>query len=250
MTKRLLSSLPLLPPLVAAAGFVLLLLRTRRERRRVDADPQISVEALTDDTVLDDDGAVCSVQTGVVWVPTARLQDMWAPEYLERLARTYWFHLSRISFRLLRVMYTPQGRAMALFGVIPLITFREPEYELGGDRASVKWRINRGILVSRRSAEDGCLQILVRREESDRPGMDRVHLELRIANFYPAIAERLSRGLYSATQSRIHVFVVLSFLRSLAHGELAPSKIGRFAQWPREFDERRKARGVAARPGR
>lgn len=230
--------LPLLPLLVAGA-FGYLAVRTRVQKAATDADPQIRVESLTDDTQLLKDGSVRSVQSGDVWLPSDRMPDVWTAENLERLARTYWFHLGRVSFRLLRVMYTPTGRAMALLGLVPLITFDEPEYELDERHGTVKWVIRRGLLVSQRSAEQGgYLQIDVRRLESDRPGMDRVHVELSISNFYPSLADRLSKRLYSATQSRIHVLVVLSFLRSLAHGELVPSKVGRFAQWPKELGVR------------
>lgn len=238
----LFGTLPLLPVL-AALPFIWLALRTRRRRRQVESDPRISVEALTDETGVDDQGAVRSVQRGEVWVPVDRLDELWTPLNLERLARTYWFHLGRISFRTIRVMYTPHGRAMALFGLIPLITFHEPDYDLGGGgRASVRWRINRGLLVSRRGADDtGYLEIDVHRDGRTRGDLACVHVQLAIVNFYPSMAERISRGFYSATQSRIHVYATLSFLRSLARGELVPSKVGRFAQWPREFDERRAA---------
>ncbi len=145
-------------------------------------------------------------------------------------------------------MYTHTGRAMALFGLIPLITFHQPDYELGVDRASVRWRIRRGLLVSQRGADrDGYLQIEVARRDSDRPGMGRLHVEVSVVNFYPSIADRISRRLYTSTQSRIHVLVAYGFLRSLANGELVPSRVGRFAQWPKELGERREARAAAKR---
>ena len=50
-----------------------------------------------------------------------------------------------------------------------------------------------------------------------------------MANFYPSIASRLSRRLYNATQSRIHVVISRAFLRSLARMDLAESRVGRFA---------------------
>lgn len=234
----LFGSLPLLPVLVGLP-FIWLALRTRRRRRQVETDPRIRVERLTDETDLDDTGAVRSVQRAEVWLPSERMAEIWTPGNLERLARTYWFHLGRISFRALRVMYTPHGRAMALFGVIPLITFKEPEYDLGGERASVRWWIDRGLLVARRRA--GYLEIVVERDGRTRGDLTCVHVELAIANFYPSMAQRISRGFYSVTQSRIHVYATLSFLRSLARGELVPSKVGRFTQWPRELDERRAA---------
>jgi hypothetical protein len=47
-----------------------------------------------------------------------------------------------------------------------------------------------------------------------------------VANFYPRIASGLGRGIYNATQSRIHVVVTHGFLRSLAKLKLARSRVG------------------------
>jgi hypothetical protein len=224
--------------------------RVRGERRQAAREPRLLVESLTDDTVTDPDGAVRSVQTGDVWIPEEELERAWTPDNLERLARTYWYHLGRMSGGALRVMYTPRGRAMALFGTIPLITFYEPEYDLGAERSSVRWRIRRGLLVSQRGKNrDGYLQIAVERRPSHRPGMALMHVEVSIANFYPLIADRISQRLYGLTQSRIHVFAVSGFLRSLARGELAPSKVGRFAQWPMEAQERANSLSRARKRG-
>lgn len=233
---------------LAGAGFGWLVLRAGAQRRKAAADPHIKVESLTDTTSIAPDGSVLSVQSGDVWLPQADLDAIWTPDNLERLARTYWNHLSRASGYTLRVMYTRTGRAMALFGIVPLITFHQPDYELGEQRAGVRWRIRRGLLVSQRGADrDGYLQIIVERRESDRPGIGRLHVEVSVANFYPSIATSISRRLYSWTQSRIHVLVAYGFLRSLANGELVPSKVGRFAQWPVELGERRDARAAAKR---
>src|SRR4051812_2999376 len=45
-------------------------------------------------------GAVRSVQSAEVVVPTDRIDSLWSPLYLERLARTYWRFLSRASLGL------------------------------------------------------------------------------------------------------------------------------------------------------
>jgi hypothetical protein len=244
----------ILVPVAVALGYLSIWVRTRIQRRAAEADPNISVEELTDDTSIDAaTGAVRSVQSGDVWLPSDRVDEVWNAENLERLARTYWYHLGRVSGGMLRVMYTPNGRAMALFGVVPLITFFEPDYELDAKRGIVKWQIRNGVLVLPRGEKEdnGYLGIKVDHLESDRPGLDRLHIELSVVNFYPAVADRISRRLYTATQSRIHVLVAYSFLRSLAHGELVPSKVGRFAQWPKELgvrlDERREAKEAAKR---
>ena len=42
-------------------------------------------------------GGVRSVQAADVQLPREQLDAMWSATYLERLARTYWWYLSRIS---------------------------------------------------------------------------------------------------------------------------------------------------------
>ncbi|MFT4036216.1 MAG: hypothetical protein QM679_11640 [Patulibacter sp.] len=240
--------LPIAALLAAGAAFGWLVLRSRAQRRKAAADPRIKVESLTDATSIAADGSVLSVQTGDVWIPEADLRALWTPENLERLARTYWSHMTKASGYMLRILYTPTGRAIALFGLFPLITFREPEYQLGEERAAVRWSIRNGLLVSRQGrGRGGYLQIEVARRVSDRPGSARLHVEVSIANFYPSIAQSISRRLYSATQSRIHVLVAYGFLRSLANNQLVPSKVGRFAQWPKQLGERRDARAATKR---
>jgi hypothetical protein len=92
----------------------------------------------------------------------------------------------------------------------------------------VRWRIRDGVLVSKR--DHGHLEIDVERCASDRPGYERAHVEVEVANFYPAIATWVARWFYKATQSRIHVLVTHGFLRSLAKLELEESAVGRFAE--------------------
>ena len=58
-----------------------------------------------------------------------------------------------------------------------------------------------------------------------RRGTARVHVEVEVANFYPALASGVARWIYSVTQSRIHVIVTHGFLRSLARLDLA--RVGR-----------------------
>ena len=77
-----------------------------------------------------------------------------------------------------------------------------------GDRGIVRWRIRNGLLVASEGHEgDGYLEIDVRRLPSDTPGRAKVHVEVEIASFYPAIALRIARWFYAQTQSRIHVLV-------------------------------------------
>ena len=92
----------------------------------------------------------------------------------------------------------------------------------------MQWRIQDGLLVSKRN--EGYLEIDVKRMESDRQGYARIHVEVEVANFYPAIATWIARWVYVQTQSRIHVLVTHGFLRSLARLELEESAVGRFAE--------------------
>ena len=182
-------------------------------------------------TVDETTGAVRSVQSADLIIPAESLQEIWAPRDLERLARTYWRFLTRATLGIVQIDYQEDGRQVKAFGLIPLLTFRAPEYEMSVDRGIVRWRIQRGILVSRQGREgDGYLEIDVqRRPSADYPGASIVHVEIEVANFYPAIASGLSRWLYDNTQSRIHALMTHGFLRSLARLDLAESRARRFA---------------------
>ena len=221
--------------LLAVAGAAALVLgvlayrsysRRRWVARAVIADPE-------DHTVLDRSGAVRSVQAADLTLPREELERMWTPANLERLARTYWRFLSRCTLGLIRVAYTPRERfVVLLFRPLVLLAFQAPEYEMNADRGIVRWRIEKGILVSRPGrGGDGYLQIDVRRRpEREEDDSLTVHVEVEVANFYPAIASALSTRVYKATQSRIHVIVTHGFLRSLARLDLAESRVGRLAR--------------------
>ena len=150
---------------------------------------------------------------------------------LERLARTYWRFLSRVTLGLVRVRYSERERSViALFPFVRLLTFRAPEYEMDAQRGVVRWGIERGLLVAKRG--HGCggrLQIDITRYPTDDPARAQLHVEVEVSNFYPSIASGISRRFYDATQSRIHVIVTYAFLRSLARLDLAESRVGRFA---------------------
>jgi hypothetical protein len=182
-------------------------------------------------TVMDEHGAVRSTQAADISMPVQTLDAIWNPMHLERLARTYWSYLSRVTLGLIRVVYTPTERMVVLIArPIVLLRFRAPEYALDSDRGIVRWRIRDGLLVASEGHEgDGYLEIDVRRLPPDAPDRGRVHVEVEIASFYPAIALRIARWFYTQTQSRIHVLVTHGFLRSLADLELEESFVGRFA---------------------
>jgi hypothetical protein len=198
-------------------------------------------------------GAVRSVQSAEVVLPADRIDSLWSPLYLERLARTYWRFLSRATLGLVRVHYSDRERAVCLITRrLPLLTFHLPEYEMDDSRGVVRWRIASGVLVARRGREgDGYLEIDVQRRPADTPGSTIVHVEIEVANFFPAIASSIGRWFYTHTQSRVHVLVTHGFLRSIARLDLAPSKVGRFAsvdQVPDPQDRLPLDRPRAARP--
>src|ERR687886_2567736 len=60
------------------------------------------------------DGSVTSKQVADVHLPQSELDRIWSPEYLERLARTYWRFLTRVSLGLIRVLYGPDSREVVL----------------------------------------------------------------------------------------------------------------------------------------
>jgi hypothetical protein len=186
-------------------------------------------------------GPITSRQHADVTLPRAVLDRLWTPEYLERLARTYWRVLTRISLGLLRVLYTPTSREIALIGrPLVLLKFYAPEYETAADCGIVTWRIDRGLLVAPAGRGKGFLRITVRRPPEsllpDDPTTTEddtttVRVTSEVASFYPTLAgwgwfSKIGRVIYLATQLRIHVVVTNAFLRSLARLDLAPSVVG------------------------
>jgi hypothetical protein len=208
------------------------LLNRRQERRvanAVIADPE-------EHTTMDRSGAVRSIQAANVDMPESELEQLWAAQSLERLARTYWWYLSRVTLGLVRVHYRDDERAVVLLTrPFVLLRFHPPEYTMQADRGVVRWRIRDGLLVARK--DDGYLEIDVKRCSSEHPGYGRVHVEVEVASFYPALA-RPFKWLYIHTQSRIHVIVTHGFLKRLARLELEESAVGRFAERPIEPEDR------------
>ena len=190
-----------------------------------------TIENLADETTMDAQGAVRSVQAADLVMPAAEAQALWSPRTLENLARTYWRFLTRVTLGIIRVRYTERERYVCLlFRPFVLLSFQAPEYEMDQQRGIVRWRIEKGVLVSAKGrGGNGFLEIDVQRCSCEKPDCGRIHVEVEVANFYPAIASRLGRWLYAQTQSRIHVIVTHGFLRSLAKLDLAQSRVGRFA---------------------
>jgi hypothetical protein len=220
-------------PLLTLIAFAVAVVAARRHQRAERAPGRVA--ELADDTTIGAEGAVRSVQAGELTLSTEALEQLWSPMQLERLARTYWRFLTRVTLGLIRVDYSADQRTVVfLRQPLRLLRFKAPEYAMDAQRGTVRWRIEDGLLVQRRGCHsDGYLQIDVQRlsaADADTARPARIRVEVAVANFYPSIAYRLSRPVYRITQSRIHVLVTYGFLRSLARLDLAESRVGRFAQ--------------------
>lgn len=182
----------------------------------------------------DADGSVSSKQVAEVTLPRSEFDRLWSAEYLERLARTYWHFLSRISLGVLRVLYTESSREVVAFRrPFVLLRFRVPEYEITPVCGAVTWPIDRGLLVAPAGRNRGYLRLAVRRPtaEADEGAEVTATVSSEVVNFYPLLAgwgwfARIGRVIYNQTQLRIHVIVTDAFLRSLANLELERSAIG------------------------
>jgi hypothetical protein len=187
-----------------------------------------------------------SKQVAEVTLPRSELERFWSPEYMERLARTYWRFLTRVSLGVLRVLYTPNSReVVVLRRPFVLLRFRTPEYAFHTDGATVTWPIDRGLLVASRGRGRGYLRLTVARRPSSQDGGEEATAVVtsEVVNFYPMIASRLGRWIYDQTQLRLHVIVTHAFLRSLAKLEFEESRTG----W---FSPSALRRSRAASPGR
>ena len=211
-----------------------LLHRRRRARARVNLCEETEPRSAPD-------GSVATKQVAEVTLPRRELDRIWSAEYLERLARTYWRFITRVSLGLLRVEYGRDSRRVVFLAPpLVLLRFHAPEYETQPRRGTVTWRIERGLLVAPHGRGKGFLRLCVERlddpAERDRQGArgdDEItaRVSSQVANFYPTIAgwgwfSKIGAIVYHVTQYRIHVVVTNSFLRSLANLDLAPSVVG------------------------
>src|SRR5215212_7779417 len=181
------------------------------------------------------DGSVTTKQVADIYLPQSELDRIWSVEYLERLARTYWRFLTRVSLGLIQVKYTPESRQIVLIArPFKLLTFKAPEYETEARLGRVTWRIDRGFLVAPRGRGKGYLRIEVERREdwSDgEGGLQVARVTSEVGNFYPTIAgwgwfAKIGQFVYRVTQLAIHAVVTNAFFRSLARLDLAPSVVG------------------------
>jgi len=175
-----------------------------------------------------------SLEKAEVTLPRRELERIWTPEYLERLARTYWRFLTRVSLGLLRVLYTSASREIAVISrPFVLLRFLPPEYDIHAGGGTVTWPIDNGLLVATRGRRRGYLRLGVELEPGDSEEAT-VTVTSEVSNFYPRIAgsgwfARIGRVVYRITQLQLHVIVTQAFLRSLARLDLEPSVVGALA---------------------
>ena len=209
----------------------------QRHRDSLQAMKLATIANLEDHTSEDErTGAVRSVQTADIYLPEEALRQIWTPLHLERLARTYWRFLARVTLGLIRVRYTERERfVVLLLPPLKLLTFRAPEYEMDAQRGVVRWRIARGLLVARRGTPQARLPAdrraplpaaRIRGPPGPRASARRGRGRQLLPRRSPPGSGAGSTG---ETQSRIHVIVTHGFLRSLARLDLAESRVGRFA---------------------
>ena len=181
------------------------------------------------------DGSVTTKQVAAVTLPRPELDRIWNAEYLERLARTYWSFLTRVSLGILRVLYEPDARdIVVLRRPFTLLSFHAPEYETEPGRGVVTWRIRKGLLVAPMGRGKGYLRLSVERLPPAIGDSGR-HVNLvvssEVANFYPTIGgwgwfSKIGHFLYRITQLSAHVVITNAFLRSLARLDFEPSVVG------------------------
>jgi len=198
-----------------------------RDRRRKRLPGRARIVSPRDSTVVDDDGAVHSLQAARLELPRAELERLWAPEHLDNLGRTYWRFLTRATLGAIRVRYSDDECAVVLLSKpLTLLRFEAPQYTVEPEHGRVSWAIRDGLLVARDGHGSGFLSVDVRiGSETGEPAV--INVEVEVANFYPAIASGFGTPVYEATQSFVHVLVTHAFLRSLATLELADSRARR-----------------------
>jgi hypothetical protein len=181
------------------------------------------------------DGSVTTRQVAAVTMRRSELERIWNAEYLERLARTYWSFLTRVSLGVLRVLYKPDTRDIVVFRrPFTLLSFHGPEYEIEPGRGVVTWRIRKGLLVAPRGRGKGFLRLTVERvppAAGDSGRYVNLVVSSEVANFYPTIRgwgwfSAIGQYLYRYTQLAAHVVITNAFLRSLARLDFEPSVVG------------------------
>jgi hypothetical protein len=181
------------------------------------------------------DGSVTTRQVAAVTMARSELEPIWNAEYLERLARSYWSFLTRVSLGVLRVLYKADTRDIVVFRrPFTLLSFHAPDYDIEPGRGEVTWRIRKGLLVAPMGRGKGFLRLTVERVPpavGDSGRYVNLVVSSEVANFYPTIRgwgwfSAIGQYLYRYTQLAAHVVITNAFLRSLARLDFEPSVVG------------------------
>ena len=100
--------------LLALAVAVAVSIRRRARGRRAGTGEAVITGSASSTSRDDLTGAIRSVQTADMFLASDTLEQLWSPEYLERLARAYWRFLSRVTLGLVRVYYGESERSIVL----------------------------------------------------------------------------------------------------------------------------------------
>src|SRR3984893_1682035 len=118
-------------PLLIALFALLAMLWAIVVSRRTQLPAEVRIVDPEGAPTIDAEGAARSVQAAELTIPATALVELWSPESLERLARTYWRFLERSSLGLIRVRYSERDRAVVLLSrPFVLIRFDPPQYQL------------------------------------------------------------------------------------------------------------------------
>src|SRR5579862_8882516 len=118
-----------MPLLIALLVAALAIIWAAVVSRRAKLPAEVRIVDPEGAPTIDADGAARSVQAAELTIPEAALVELWSPESLERLARTYWRFLERTSLGLIRVRYSEHDRAVVLIcRPFVLIDFDPPRY--------------------------------------------------------------------------------------------------------------------------
>ena len=149
-------------------------------------------------TTIAGDGAVRSVQSAELSVSEPDFERLWVAASLEKLARTYWRFLSRVTLGLIRVIYGEDERSVVLLArPLTLLRFGAPEYTSSKATATSAGRSATGSSwLAPGAAAAFCRSTFARSRRSTtaagRPPT--VRIEVEVANFYPAIAAGFNRS--------------------------------------------------------
>ena len=125
--------------------------------------------------------------------PTEQLDELWTPETLERLARTYWRFLTHVTLGLDPRLRTPRASATSACSsaLQAADASRRPSTRPTTTAASCAGASRRACSSPRgAAAATATWRSTSGAATATSPARQRIHVEVEVANFYPAIASR------------------------------------------------------------